>query len=75
MKADPLIFPLTDFQKEIESIIKRGKATMALMQKSGYSQERINAEELALSREILHLRIKYTAMFGERLTEIIQSCG
>ena len=75
MKADPLSFSMAPFQKEVQSIIQREKATLALMQKSGYSQERVNAEELALSREILHCRIKYTQLFGEELTKIIQSVG
>jgi hypothetical protein len=70
MKA--MAFDLNDFQKEIAQIKKRGSATLALMTKMGASQERLNAEELAISREILHTRIQHTQKFGERLSEIIQ---
>ena len=74
MKADPLIFSLVSFRDEVEKISRRGKLTLDLMQREGAPQQRINDEELALSREILHLRIKFTAQFGERLTQIIQEC-
>ena len=68
------VFSLDDFASEIDAITKRGKATLQLMSKMGADQNRLNAEELAISREILHTRIKYTAQFGEVLTQIIQSC-
>lgn len=75
MKVDPLTFSLVSFRDEVEKISRRGKLTLDLMQREGAPQQRINDEELALSREILHLRIKYTQLYGERLTKIIQSCG
>jgi hypothetical protein len=66
-----MAFDLVDFQKEVASIKKRGAATLVTMQKYGADQNRINNEEVMISREILHCRIQWTQRFGDRLTEII----
>ena len=65
-------YPLGDFETQVSAIIKRGKATMAVMEKMGAPQTRINDEETAINRELLNLRINTTARFGELLSQIIR---
>jgi hypothetical protein len=68
------VFCLDDFADEVQEIVRRGRAVLSTMQKMGAPQERINQEEIAIGREILHCRIKTTARFGDALSVIIEDC-
>ena len=65
-------FDLTAFRKEITAINKRGADTIRVMEKGGYSPERVEAERTNLQRDILNARVKTSALFQDALSEIIK---
>lgn len=66
-------YNLVPFRDTVQSIIRRGKLTVALMEKEGASPQRVDQEVENIRREIMDLRIKTVQDFHEYLSKIIEA--
>jgi hypothetical protein len=69
--ADSLTVDLRGFRDKIQAISRRGKATISVMERENAPIQRIEGERQALRREVIDLRVRQTAAFGEVLSKII----